>query len=348
MIFISCYHPSFIQRTVDKFGEVSTKFLGGIKNVLECNQVLREQYQGEKTLDFIPRTYQDGKYHDFIQIPCGKCIGCRMDYSRSWADRMTYHSIGKEDCSYFITLTYDDKKQSELDYNPIYDIYSLNYEHTTDFIKKLRNKFRDAEIDYYYSGEYGDKQFRNHFHMIAYNLFIPDLEFYKLNDLGDPLYTSNIIESLWTYGFCTIGLFNWRSAAYTARYVEKKRDGRAMVEYTALGLEPEKCRCSRRPGIAYDYYIDNYKDIWLNSGLRVDRSVNSQGKLGVPRYFRKLACDKGIGLDEFGEWQRKSLEHQNIMTPLKLDNSSFDLSNIRDMLTFEEREILSRKTQRNF
>ena len=46
-------------------------------------------------------------YRDWIQIPCGQCIGCRLDYSRQWADRclmeLQYHKS-----SYFVTLTYDD------------------------------------------------------------------------------------------------------------------------------------------------------------------------------------------------------------------------------------------------
>ena len=24
---------------------------------------------------------------EYIDVPCGKCIGCRLDYSRHWADR---------------------------------------------------------------------------------------------------------------------------------------------------------------------------------------------------------------------------------------------------------------------
>lgn len=40
-------------------------------------------------------------------IPCGKCVGCRMEYSRQWANRcmleLEYH-----DSAYFVTLTYDD------------------------------------------------------------------------------------------------------------------------------------------------------------------------------------------------------------------------------------------------
>lgn len=346
---MSCYHPAFIQRSVKlSNGEITTKYLGGIKNCLECNSVLRELYEGNKTLDFIPRTYQNGYAHDFIQIPCGRCIGCRIDYSRSWADRLTYHSFGKENCSYFLTLTYDDEHLSQEDYIPNYDIYTLNYSHMDKFIKKFRNKFRDSQVDYYYAGEYGDSSFRQHFHMICFNAFIPDLQFYKLNPLGDILYTSSILDSLWGNGYVVVAPFNWRSAAYTARYVEKKRDGRALVEYTALGLEPEKCRCSRRPGISFEYYQDNFQDIWKNSGLQVPRIVNSCGKLGIPRYFRKLAEDKKIGFDSFLEWKEKSLERQNLLNPYEVSNSSFDLDNVRKMLEFEESDFLKRSNKRNF
>lgn len=349
MISIACYHPAFIQRSVQlSSGDVKTKFLGGfdkLRNCVELDQVLKDNYCGEKRIDFIPRTYQNGYAHDFIQIPCGKCIGCRMDYSRSWADRMTYHVIGKEDSSYFITLTYDDDHLDDLPHSDNYDLYALEYDHMSDFIKKLRNKFRGCNIDYYYSGEYGDQQFRPHFHMIVYNLPLDDLGFWKTNDNGDPIYTSELIHSLWQKGICSVSPYNWRTAAYTARYVEKKRDGRLMAEYEAVGLTPEKCRCSRRPGIAHDYYMEHYEDIWRNNGLNVDRTVNSKGHLGIPRYFRKLA-ENGVGFENFLEFQKRSLDRQNLLNPLNVDNSSFDLDSIRQMLEFEEREILSTKVNK--
>lgn len=344
---MSCYNPSFIQRSTHlRTGEVSTKFLGSITNCVECNDVLREKYEGLKCLNRVERTIQDGCVHEFIQIPCGKCIGCRIDYSRSWADRMTYHSFGKEENSYFLTLTYDDSNIELLDHSPVYDLYALNFDHMSEFIKTLRNKFRDVSIDYYYSGEYGDQLFRPHFHCICYNLPLDDLVFWKLDDLGAPVYTSDTIDRIWHKGFVSISNFAWLNAAYTASYVEKKRDGRAQIEYTAVGLTPEGCRMSRRPGIAYDYYIDNYKDIWLNNGLSVSRDVNSSGKLGIPRYFRKLAVDKKIGFDEFQTWQKNINEKCNILNPLVVENSSFDLARVRDLLKFQEREILSRSVNK--
>lgn len=343
---MSCYYPSFVQREVDKStGLVSSHWLGGSSQLLKfpaLAKVLKDNYSGNKTLN-LPQFFTVDRSITIIQVPCGKCIGCRMDYSRSWADRMTYHVIGKEDCSYFLTLTYDDEHLFELDHSDNYDLYSVNMDHVSAFIKKLRNKFRDDQLDYYYSAEYGDNNFRPHYHMILYNLVITDLVFWKFNDNGDPIYISSIIDSLWSKGFVTISKFSWRGAAYTASYVEKKRDGRKLCEYTAVGLEPEKCRMSRRPGIAYDYYMDHASDLWQNAGLAVSRDVNSSGKLGLPRYFRKLAEEHGVAYNDFLDFQKRSLERQNILTPFKVDNSSFDLDRISEMLKFEEREVLSQK-----
>lgn len=345
--FISCYSPCFIQRITNRYtGEVTTKFLGSVKNCLECNDVLRENFSGKKSLDINYRTDYKSDLNEFIQIPCGKCIGCRIDYKRSWADRLTYHSLGKEKNSYFITLTYDDDHISNLDYSLNYDLYSLNFDDMTDFIKKLRNKFRDVEIDYFYSGEYGDSSFRPHFHLIVFNLPLDDLEFWKIDNQGAPIYTSELIHKLWNKGICSVSNFAWLNAAYTAGYVEKKRDGRALSEYTAVGLTPEGCRMSRRPGIAYDYYMQHYPELWKNNGLSVSRLVNSSGKLGIPRYFRKLATDKGIGFDEFKEWESKTNDLSNLLNPLNIDNSSFDLNRVREFLKFQEANILSRQTNR--
>lgn len=333
---MSCYHPALIKRFVDIDGVFSAKFIGSIASAEEMTRFLQDKYTGCATNDSL----------NYVTIPCGKCIGCRMDYSRSWADRMTYHSLTTSD-NYFITLTYDDEHIQNLDYSPIYDLHALDMDDLSRFIKSLRNHFRGCNIDFYGAGEYGDNEFRPHFHVIVYNCPLDDLEYWKLNNNGDIIYTSSIVEKLWSKGFCSISKFNWHSAAYTASYVEKKRDGRAMCEYTAVGLTPERCRMSRRPGIAYQYYLDNYKDIWKNNGLFVDRTVNSSGKLGIPRYFRKLALKgKDFGYHDFIDWQSRILEEQNLLNPFHIENSSFDLSHIKQMLEFEEREVLSKKVNK--
>ena len=42
-----------------------------------------------------------------VLIPCGRCIGCRLDYSRSWADRMMLELDSCQGKGIFLTLTYD-------------------------------------------------------------------------------------------------------------------------------------------------------------------------------------------------------------------------------------------------
>lgn len=343
---MSCYKPAFIKYFIDNSsGEVSAKYIGSSQHA----ELLAKAYDGKKhdPLNFFDSS--DDKFICFQQIPCGKCIGCRIDYSRDWADRMTYHSFGKEKNSYFITLTYDDDHLDDLDHSPIYDLYALNLDHMTEFIKSLRNHFRDNSLDFYYSAEYGDNNFRPHFHLIIYNLPLDDLEFWKLDNEGQPMYTSDLIHKLWKRGLCSISSFAWLNAAYTASYVEKKRDGRMMQEYTAVGLTPESCRMSRRPGIAYDFYKEHYKEIWQNDGFFVDRTVNKSGKLGIPRYFQKLAnkvYDKdgsSLGFDYFKKWRESKSDEVYLNNAEFLQNSSFDLSRVADLHKFQEREILSRQ-----
>lgn len=43
-----------------------------------------------------------------IEVPCGKCIGCRLEYARQWSVRLIHEKqFYAESC--FVTLTYDDE-----------------------------------------------------------------------------------------------------------------------------------------------------------------------------------------------------------------------------------------------
>lgn len=79
---------------------------------------LGEDANGKKIIKFLGHPVNDnqktvyyrGKDYPIdmlIKIPCGKCVGCRLEYSRQWANRcmleLQYH-----DSAYFCTFTYDD------------------------------------------------------------------------------------------------------------------------------------------------------------------------------------------------------------------------------------------------
>ena len=46
--------------------------------------------------------------YEEIRLPCGKCIGCRLERSRQWAVRSVHEALLHEkNC--FVTLTYSDE-----------------------------------------------------------------------------------------------------------------------------------------------------------------------------------------------------------------------------------------------
>ena len=63
-----------------------------------------------------------------LSLPCGRCVGCRLERSRQWAVRCM-HEASMHMFNSFVTLTYDD-------HLPEYN--SLNYKHFQDFMKRLR------------------------------------------------------------------------------------------------------------------------------------------------------------------------------------------------------------------
>lgn len=68
-----------------------------------------------------------------MELPCGQCIGCRLDRARAWAARCLHEAESYQD-NCFLTLTYDD------DHLPKDN--SLNKRDIILFIKKLRKKTR--------------------------------------------------------------------------------------------------------------------------------------------------------------------------------------------------------------
>ena len=208
-----------------------------------------------KTIVFNP-TY--GWVDRPLTIPCGQCVGCRLERSRQWAVRCVHEaSLHEDNC--FITLTYNNESLPEDG--------SLNKKHFQDFMKRLRKKYKNKKIRYYHCGEYGDKNFRPHYHAIIFGLQFDDQKLFTVNN-GEKLYTSEKLEKLWPFGFSTIGTVTFESAAYVARYVMKKVNGKnAKNHYERVdsntgeiySLVPEYNTMSRRPGIAAGWF-DKYKD----------------------------------------------------------------------------------------
>lgn len=205
--------------------------------------------------------------HQTLSLPCGQCIGCRLEYSRQWAIRiMDESSLHTHNC--FITLTYDNENLPEHQ--------SLNKRHFQLFIKRLRKYYKNRKIRYFHCGEYGDELGRPHYHAILFNLDFYDKT--KLNYKSE-LFHSQILENLWGKGYVTIGPVNFETAAYVSRYVIKKINGKQKLEHYArcdqitgeiIQLQQEYATMSRRPGIGGKWYNKYKTDIYPSDYITIN------------------------------------------------------------------------------
>lgn len=151
-----------------------------------------------------------------LDIPCGQCVGCRLEKSRQWAMRCV-HEASLHDDNCFITLTYNPENMP-----PDGGLIKRDF---VNFMKRLRKSISPRKIKFYMCGEYGDKSNRPHYHAVIFGYNFPDWIYLFDSPGGEPIYTSPTLEKLWSYGFVTIGTVTFESAAYVARYVMKKING---------------------------------------------------------------------------------------------------------------------------
>lgn len=214
------------------------------------------------------------KIYKLQMIPCGKCLGCKMDYAKEKAKRLELESrytLG----NWFITLTYDDE---HLPHNG--RIPTLHKNDLQKFIKRLRryNEYNyDFKIKYLASGEYGGKTKRPHYHIIALNCQIPDLAPLMIKN-DTPYYTSKKMSHMWNMGQIMIARANTSTNYYTAGYCEKK----AVKEENYTLKEPEFIMQSRNLG--KQYYEDN-KSVIFDGNKAIIGGV----AMNYPKYYTKLA-----------------------------------------------------------
>lgn len=207
-----------------------------------------------------------------LDLPCGQCIGCRLERSRQWAVRCMHEaSLYKKNS--FVTLTYNDEKLPSDN--------SLHKSHFQDFMKRLRKKYFPNKIRYYHCGEYGEKNGRPHYHALLFNLDFEDKKLHSVNH-GNPLFVSNTLDSVWKNGYALIGDVNFDSAAYVARYIMKKVLGKGADSFYG-DLEREYSTMSRRPGIGQGWF-DLYRgDVYPHDRLVVNGVITRP-----PRYYDNL------------------------------------------------------------
>lgn len=262
---------------------------------------------GKRSIVFNPQAgYADME----VQLPCGQCIGCRLEQSRQWAMRC-HHEASLYEENAFITLTYDD---AHLPHGG-----TLVKSDFQRFMKRFRKAIAPRKIRFFHCGEYGDESFRPHYHALIFNYDFSDKVLYK-EDSNGRLYISEELASYWPFGFSTTGDVTFESAAYVARYVLKKKNGEDAKNHyfscdpdtgEVFTLEPEYATMSRRPGIGAGWYERYKTDIFPR-----DVVIMRGKKLRPPQYYDRLLekeDETTIGRIK-GSRKRKAAEHEEDQT----------------------------------
>lgn len=289
---------------------------GKTKYLIRPHKTMRTQFQG--------RWLYDVKF-----VPCGKCIGCRLDYASEWSKRlMLEKSLYPDNQCHFVTLTYDEDHYG----SPSLSKYDLQC-----FMKRLREFYRPRgfeRIRFFACGEYGSKSMRKHFHLILYGLEIPDLKQIPSNPT---LKSSKDIERIWSNGLISIGDVTLQSCGYVAQYILKKRKGKDSSElYDKIGLVPEFVVMSRRPGIGADAFrLDwyNYHELFVDGhrfkpGKFYDHIFEREyGSLDCFKVFQDEEMENEIykktaftDLDYFAQLEVEAIEKQKKTDILKRRN----------------------------
>lgn len=232
-----------------------------------------------------------------LRVPCGSCIGCRMEYASTWAIRMQ-HEASCWDSNLFVTLTYDDEN---LPWHRGLELSDLQ-----KFLKRFRKAIPGDKggpdgnnpIRFFAAGEYGSNTDRPHWHIALFNTRLPG---------GTNQDQAPDLSRLWTLGMHSVSHFTPGRAGYIAGYAVKKVRGRverqhrygAVNPVTGEWVErrPEFCVMSRRPGIGAYWFSAFRRD--LERGYLVEKGGVKkrlprfyQNKLMASEHFAELAEER--------------------------------------------------------
>lgn len=219
-----------------------------------------------KTISWSPKKFS--KEFAPFQLPCGKCLECRLDYARSWAIRCVHEAqMHEKNC--FITLTYDDDHLGD---------NRLDYRDFQLFMKKLR-KLQNEPIGVFVTGEYGEKTKRKHWHAIIFGWQPRDAKSKYETSRGDQVYSSETLSKTWGQGIAEYGSVTFESAGYCARYAAKK----LVHGYDGQHSFQPISRKSSKYAIGKKWLEKYWRDIFVRGELIAPNGAS----IPIPRYYEK-------------------------------------------------------------
>lgn len=368
---MGCYHPlkAFLRRVP---GSNRTEVI--VASYSTDHIEIDEQGRIYKAHDRLVRNSSAVCVREFREIPCGQCIGCRLERSRQWANRCSLE-MGLHEKNCFVTLTYDDDHlpmnpavtgrsvdtvtgETWLNYSDDEFVNTLRLEDLQNFMKGLRREINkkpkgakgkyykkgDPEfqtVRYFASGEYGDHTRRSHYHCLLFGYMPDDLSPVSVSEIGYTYYTSETLSRIWNKGFVIVTEASWETAAYTARYIMKKQTGQNAKFYEENNILPEFCTMSRNPGIGFSWYNDHKKCYAIFSD-KILPSAGDKRRFNRIRYFDKKFNEEY----PFDMETMKTLAEKFEKDRIKLKMSRTDKSYLAQLETEEEIAMIRTKSLR--
>lgn len=343
-----CSNPNLIDLTKGK------KFLGSYKTYADAKGIPQEE---------VDRAIKQGRYS---KVPCGKCEECCAARANNWGTRCELEGRYYQQ-NLFITLTYDDEHlpiynattgehyrglKNPIDYalrGKTYERPNLCKKDLTLFMKRLNKEAvkkgyseTGKSCRYFACGEYGERGFRPHYHVIIFGLQPPDLEAAEAKKEGQRAiqhYRSAWIAEKWGMGIVDIEEGNFGSARYVAGYIAKKHKDKGFYDY--MGLVAPYNVMSRKPGIGATWWADNREKVY--DSKYHDKIYLEGGKaVKPPRYFDKLEDRFQLALEADGdesklrEWlglTTKETENGEAMTAKKKSAVMKEIGDHRKAIT---------------
>lgn len=236
-----------------------------------------------------------------IQLPCRRCLGCRLKHAKDWQIRCYHESLVHGVNNTFLTLTYDDHHLP-----PHRSLDKQNPSHWQKFIRAVRDKTKE-KIRYIMCGEYGSKcekhqnydcdecgpTQRPHYHAILFGFWFAD-SYQHTTRNGNKYYRSDTLERIWHHGTSETARASFDTMGYVARYILKKQTGPTVEsaygipdlstgEITSLKKSPYTAM-SLKPGIGKKWYEENKMDLFPHDYAVLPNGVQHP----VPDYYRNL------------------------------------------------------------
>lgn len=258
-----------------------------------------------------------------VPFACGQCLPCRIARRRKWMWRQFFEGLSHEENS-FVTLTLSDVHLREHGPSVVPLVLSK-------WVRSLRKAIYPAKVRYFGVGEYGDENWRPHYHLSLFGYGEATDQTVRRYVGGKERVVGGFVHDTWGRGFVEVVPFNEVTAQYVAGYTVKKMT--AKDDPRLAGLHPEFPRMSNRPGLGLAYIQAVARELVANDhGMALLEDVGD-----VPRFV--YVGSKQVLLDRYllqklreavgftDEWIKKirdSLSHEKSIEVQALLKAALD------------------------